>query len=232
MNVLELFSGTGSVGKVCKELGWNPISVDFEKKFNPTHLANILDWNYKQYPKDFFDIVWASPPCTEYSPLQYSWYGRKRNGIIFTQELHEEAMKNADKIVLRTFEIINYFDKCELWFVENPGGGAVMKNREIMKDIPSYEVDYCMYSDWGYRKRTRIWTNKKDFNNLCCNKKCGNMVSFIDEKGKQRCLHKTNLGNSDRRLRANKHNVEKYNGTSQEDRYRVPPELILSLFLD
>jgi hypothetical protein len=32
-----------------------------------------------------------------------------------------------------------------------------------MKDIPFYDVDYCMYSDWGYKKRTRIWTNKTDF---------------------------------------------------------------------
>ena len=28
MRVLELFSGTGSVGKCCKELGWDVVSVD------------------------------------------------------------------------------------------------------------------------------------------------------------------------------------------------------------
>ena len=28
MNVLECFSGTGSVKKCCDELGWNVISVD------------------------------------------------------------------------------------------------------------------------------------------------------------------------------------------------------------
>ena len=30
--VLELFSGTGSIGKCCKELGWESISVDLESK--------------------------------------------------------------------------------------------------------------------------------------------------------------------------------------------------------
>tara|TARA_R110000824_G_scaffold390454_1_gene586916 strand:- start:875 stop:1573 length:699 start_codon:yes stop_codon:yes gene_type:complete len=231
MRVLELFCGNKSIGKLCIQLGWESISLDFEKKYNPTHLANILDWDYKQYPKNHFDIVWASPPCTEYSLLQYSWYGRKKNGIIFTQELHEEAMKNADKIVLRTFEIINYFDKCEEWFVENPGGGGQMGKRDIMKGIPFYDVDYCMYSDWGYRKRTRIWTNKKDFHNLCCDGECGNVVKYIDEKGKQRCLHKTNLGNSGRQIRANKVNVKIYNGLSIEERYRIPEDLVFSLFL-
>ena len=80
MKVLELFCGTKSVGKVCDQLGWESISVDMEKKFNPTHLCNIMDFDYKKYPKDYFDIVWGSPPCTQYSRLQDSWIGRQRNG--------------------------------------------------------------------------------------------------------------------------------------------------------
>ena len=56
-----------------------------------------------------------------------------------------------------------------------------------------------------------------------CNKKCGNMVGS---------LHKTNLGNADRIKRANILNVNKYNTTTQQDRYRIPEELIYSLFID
>ena len=220
MNVLELFSGTGSVGKCCKELGLNVVSVDLESKFNPTHLCNIMDFDYKQYPVGYFDIVWGSPPCTEYSKLQDSWIGRKKKGILFTEEIREENMIEADKLVLKTLEIINYFNP-HYWFIENPLGR--MKDREIMKDKFYHIVDYCMYCDWGYRKRTCIWTNKTDWEAKLCNKKCGNMVGS---------LHKTNLGNADRKKRANLINVNKDNRTSQEDRYRVPPDLIYSLFLD
>ena len=67
MNVLELFSGTKSVGKICDELGWESISVDMI--LPATHQCDIMDFDYKQYPKDTFDIIWASPPCTEYSAM-------------------------------------------------------------------------------------------------------------------------------------------------------------------
>ena len=220
MNVLELFSGTGSVGKCCKELGWDVVSVDLILPAD--HQVNIMDFDYKQYPKDFFDIVWASPPCTNYSLLKKCWYGRKlKDGTIYNRELNEKEMDEADKLVLKSLEIINYFNP-EYWFLENPQTGS-LKNRNIMKGLSYYDVDYCMYSDWGYKKRTRIWTNKKNWENKLCNGKCGNMVGS---------LHKNNLGNADRFKRENLENVNKYSGTSQQDRYRIPPDLIYSLFLN
>ena len=242
MRVLELFSGTGSVGKCCKELGWEVVSVDMI--FNATHKCDIMDFDYKQYPKDYFDIVWGSPPCTSYSRLQDSWIGRKRNNKIFTKQDIEEMMNESDKLVIKTLEIINYF-KPSLWFMENPQTGK-LKTREIVKDLPYYDVDYCMYSDWGYRKRTRIWTNKKDWNNKICDGKgtCGNMV---DSK-----QHKKVLGNGyeiidgkkiicntkEKRDKLRKHKLasdggnKKCKGTTQYERYRVPEDLIYSLLLE
>jgi len=253
MNVLECFSGTGSVKKCCDKLGWDVISVDIEPKFKPTHLCSVLDFDYKQYPKDYFAICWFSPPCTNYSKLQDCWLGRMRKGEIYTKEIQNKEMDEDDKLVLKALEIINYF-KPEYWFIENPASSK-MKDRSFMKDKPFYLVDYCMYSDWGYRKRTRIWTNKKDFNAKLCDKKCGNMVEIptngaihtgykttiksttrkihINPIGDpNKCkevtsfLYKTNLGNTSQ--------TQKTNGKrlSQQDRYRIPEDLIFSLFLD
>mgnify|MGYP003637250738 CR=1 FL=1 len=213
INVLELFSGTGSVGKVCDKLGWNSVSVDLIA--DADHKVDIMEFDYKQYPKDYFQVVWASPPCTNYSKLQDSWLGRMRKGEIYTREIQEKEMNQDDKLVLKALEIIDYFNP-DLWFIENPSSSR-MKDRSFMKDIPFYLVDYCMYSDWGYRKRTRIWTNKKEFFPKLCDKNCGNMIGN---------LHKTNLGNTERREKT------KGSATSQNDRYRIPPDLIFSLFLE
>ena len=239
IKVLELFSGTKSVGKVCDSLGWKSVSVDL--LLPADHEVDILQFDYKQYPKDYFDIIWASPPCTEYSNLQNCWIGRKKkDGIIVTKEIIEEKMNESDKLILKTLEIINYFD-CEYWFLENPQTGK-LKDREVVKGLPFYDIDYCMYSDWGYKKRTRIWTNKKDWNNLICDGSgsCGNMIETqhklnvskdvhtIGEKKKKYTQHKTTAdGGYDKRRKYPIHN-----GTNKMDRYRIPEDLIYSLFLD
>ena len=44
--LLELFSGTGSVGKVATLLGYDVVSVDLK---NADINADILTWDYKQY---------------------------------------------------------------------------------------------------------------------------------------------------------------------------------------
>ena len=218
MNVLELFSGTGSVGKCCEKLDWSWYSVDLE--FDADFKGDIMDFDYKQFPKDWFDVIWASPPCTNYSKLQDCWLGRMRKGKVYTRQIQEEEMKEDDKLVQRVFEIIDYF-KPEYWFIENPASSR-MKERPMMKDVPNYVVDYCRYCDWGYKKRTRIWTNKKDWTPLTCNGNCGNMV--ITNDGRK--LHKTNLGNSERTK------ITMGKRTTQKDRYRVPEDLIFSLLLE
>ena len=74
MNILELFKGTGSVGKVCESMGFNVISVDIVERYKPTHLCDIMEFDYKQYPRDYFSVVWVSPPCTNYSRLKNVWF--------------------------------------------------------------------------------------------------------------------------------------------------------------
>ena len=62
MQILELFSGTGAVGKVAKLKGHTVISLDLK---NSEINTDILNWDYKMYEPEYFDFIWASPPCTE-----------------------------------------------------------------------------------------------------------------------------------------------------------------------
>ena len=65
MRLLELFSGTQSVGKVARELGFEVVCLD--RDMDADIKCEIMDWDYKVYEPGSFDVIWASPPCTEYS---------------------------------------------------------------------------------------------------------------------------------------------------------------------
>ena len=64
MRLLELFSGTRSVGKVAETLGFDIVSLDLK---NADIECDITDWDCTIYEPKHFDVIWASPPCTEYS---------------------------------------------------------------------------------------------------------------------------------------------------------------------
>ena len=93
MKVLELFSGTGSVKKVCDTLGWECISVDISNQYHEVdYKVDILEWDYKELAKDF-NIIWASPPCATFSNLNCTNYGKRLKSI--NNEELVPSIKNA-----------------------------------------------------------------------------------------------------------------------------------------
>jgi len=153
MKLLELFKGTGSVGKVAKKLGYDVISLDFEEKYKPDILVDILKWNYKDFPTP--DYIWASPPCNTFSPLVYPL--KERN--IETAEPYSERAKLGTEILHQTLKIIKYFlnKNPKLKFcIENPHG-MMRKDPKMMK-LPMETTRYCMYGD-EKTKPTDFWSN-------------------------------------------------------------------------
>ena len=59
MKLLELFSGTGSVGSVAKNMGWTVVSLDLK---GADINCDILQWKYKKYPVKYFDLSGPLPP--------------------------------------------------------------------------------------------------------------------------------------------------------------------------
>jgi len=161
-----LFSGTHSVGKVARELGYEVISLDIDGRADIN--IDIMKWDYTIYPVGYFDVIWSSFPCETFSLLKRSWINRKlkRFGdVIVTKEiLDNDMIENGLPLLRKSEEIIDYFNP-KLYFMENPRSGYA-KN---YIDKPYYDIDYCMY-DFGLKKPTRIWTNKENFKGLKCDK--------------------------------------------------------------
>lgn len=201
---LELFSGTGSIGKYVSK---NPqefessVSLDLLKKDNPTIVSDILKWNYKQaFSPGQFDIIWASPPCTEYS---------------CAHTVGERNLLLANRIVRRTLAIIEYF-KPKVWMMENPQTG-LLKEQPFMKKLPFYDITYCQYG-FPYKKPTRIWTNLTHFDAKYC--PGPGRCPFIMGRSHEASVSKPKLTSQDRI----------YSVTSLNMKHRIPPKLVAALF--
>jgi site-specific DNA-cytosine methylase len=131
--LLELFSGTASIGRAFVDQGWEVVSVDLDPKANATITANILMWDYKIYEPGYFDSIWASPVCTHYS-------------IARTTARTPRDLDGSDKLVQKVIDIIEFY-KPASFFMENPKTG-LMKTRAVVAGIPFKDISYCKY---GYR---------------------------------------------------------------------------------
>lgn len=203
MKVLDIFSGTGSVSKMCNKLGYQCISIDISDKYHkPTIIIDIMKWNYKSFKPKHFDIIFAGVPCTEYSILNSA------NKHIKTPDI-----KGANKVSKRTLKIIDYL-KPKIWFIENPESGC-LKDQSFMKNLPYYTVSYCKYG-FCYRKNTRIWTNLKGFSPKVCHKDCGKIINN---------KHQQVIG------QRNDSKSGQSNVSNLETKYSYPPKLIKELLV-
>jgi hypothetical protein len=140
--LLELCSGTGSVGRAFAARGWDVVSVDCDPRAHASICCDLLQLTAAQCTeRGPIDFVWASPPCTHYSCARTT--GGPRN------------LEGSDRLVQKCLDIA-----AELgapFVMENPFTG-LLKTRPVVAGIPMRVVDYCK---WGapYRKRTALWTN-------------------------------------------------------------------------
>jgi adenine-specific DNA methylase len=47
--MLEMFSGTGSIGRAFEAGGWKLVSLDIDRKVNASICVDIRVWDYKVY---------------------------------------------------------------------------------------------------------------------------------------------------------------------------------------
>ncbi|UUY86206.1 DNA methyltransferase [Largemouth bass virus] len=209
--VLDIFSGTHSVSKACDvaDSEWRCTTVDLtDSDYN----VDVLTWDYKRDLRPGqFDLVWASPPCRFFSRLRDSNTGRYG---ITKESLQRDLETKGLPLLEKALDIIDYL-KPKHYIIENPETGRM---KDYMTGHSHHVLDYCAYADWGYRKRTRLWTDVPGFSpRLCAGYGVCPSTELNVVTGRWGHRLSTDSGTRGRR------------GTTRRTRYRVPPELIRQL---
>ena len=240
MKLLELFSGTHSVGVVAKKLNIEITSLDrdlgaesklYDYESENHIMTDIMTWDYKKHFKQGdFDIITASPVCL--------WWSAMRRAKMTKERIDKDIDLYGKPMVDKVFEIIEYF-KPKYYWIENPYTG-LMKHY-IKSAYPQYYdknviVDYCKYDDEiGYQKRTIFWTNIS-INALKCKKDCKNFENgrhkvniayntYVIDNGKQVFIFT-------KQLREKYRDYEKHHQKTTKnkyDRYKIPIALVNEL---
>ena len=195
---MELFSGTGSVGRVLREAGWEVVSLDVNPRWGADIQEDILTWDYTTFGPKTFDLVTASPPCVEFSRALTT---------------RQRQLDHADKVVCKVLDIIRYFGP-KWWWIENPATG-ILKSRPYMSELAYVNIDYCQFSDWGYQKPTRFWgifPGGKLEDRVCNGHDCPNLVGPPSRVGGRR-RHRIQLSGN-----------ESFPATWKQ--YRIPKDVV------
>jgi hypothetical protein len=154
---LVLFSGSGSVERGLRERfpGIEIMSLDIDPSSAATRVCDIREFvkaEMFEYPPGHFDMLWASPPCTEYSRALTT---------------RPRELPAADQLVASALACLLHL-RPRYWFLENPDGH--LQHRPLMQPLRPYlhKVAYCRYGT-PYRKNTCIWSNVADLQLRQCN---------------------------------------------------------------
>jgi hypothetical protein len=172
MLMLDLFSGKGGASQAMIERGWQVITIDNNPDFSPTICCDITTYHPPGFLIGDVDLVWASPPCTEFSKdsLPKSW------------ACNREPAKPDITLMLAAKRIIDEV-KPKWWVIENVRGavkyfepvlGPVKKrngSRYLWGEFPIFDCDPG-YGKWRLppsrdRAAIRSMIPKQVSNALC-----------------------------------------------------------------
>jgi site-specific DNA-cytosine methylase len=152
MNILELFAGSRSIGKVAEKFGHNVFSVDWEN-YDGIDLVKDISQLTKDDVPFIPDMIWASPDCTTYSIAACSTHREN------TVNPKTEYAKQCDSTNIYVINLIKEYLNINpnlVYFIENPRG--MMRKMPWMQEFNRHTIWYCKYGDIR-AKPTDIWTN-------------------------------------------------------------------------
>jgi len=122
MRMIDLFSGLGGASQAMRERGWEVIRVDVDPRFDPDVCCDVRDFHWDGGE---VDLLWASPPCDEFSKSDKPWFG-----------FQSPSQESLD-LVFEVFRIVREVNP-RYWILENVRGAQRWIGKAPCKIGPFY----------------------------------------------------------------------------------------------
>ena len=172
MRMLELFSGSGNMARAFRNENYKTLEIDI---LHGIDIRTLTPGMVIEELGGSPDVIWASPPCTQFSMASVGHHWKDR-------------MPPKDtELVAHTLRLIMQLQP-KRWYIENPVG--MMRTLNILKYLPRKTLTFCQYGDRAM-KPTDVWTNdglwmpKRCKNGMTCHEKAprGSKTGTQGKKG-------------------------------------------------
>lgn len=155
--MLDLFCGYKGASEAMRRRGWNVVTVDVMESFSPTYCIDVREFSWPTTCADIAqpDLVWASPPCQEFSRQTMPWT-RSRNPSPPDLSLVESAQRIIGEIRPRW------------WVIENVRGAIPYLGKPVKKigayclwgEFPDFDATTSKRKEslpsWKKQERARV----------------------------------------------------------------------------
>jgi site-specific DNA-cytosine methylase len=160
LNIVEIFSGSGTFSSECKKRGHNTFSVDFRRRkgvCEPDLKKNVIDLTPADIPLRPVHILWMSFPCTTFTNAAGAFHYKGQLALTDISVAHIELFRKSIKLIEELKPV--YF------FIENPTGK--LRYFKLMTDFLAKNggmIKQITMSSYGFptTKPTDVFTNALD----------------------------------------------------------------------
>lgn len=155
MRILDLFSGLGGASEYFFRMGWEVHRLDNNVLLNQiprTEMIDVREWPFRDIPTGYYDVIWASPPCLEFSQA-YSAPAMiaKREGREFEPSL---------ELLKLTMEIIEHLEP-KYWIIENVRGARTIFSKELGLKTRQIVNQFYFWGNFPYVHIDSDWRHSK-----------------------------------------------------------------------
>ncbi len=93
--VIDLFAGTGSATEPFRRAGWEVVRVELDPSFPAEYHADVSEWHWHGRRPD---LIWASPPCTEFARESMPWCRTGKTPSLALVEATRRVIAECDPV--------------------------------------------------------------------------------------------------------------------------------------